>query len=147
MNVTAPVILEQRIVCSIAAALKFNVPANIVLAVAEVEGGRPGLVARNSNGTSDLGSMQFNTAYLESLVRFGIRPEHVQADGCYPFDLAAWRLAGHLTRDTGDLWTRAANYHSRTLVHNVTYRRRLMAAGTRWEKWLDAHFRTRKVTP
>lgn len=59
--------------CFIAAALKFGVPANIVLAIAEIEGGRPGLRVRNRNGSFDVGTMQFNTRYLEHLERqYGI---------------------------------------------------------------------------
>ena len=37
-----PVHLQDRIVCSIQAAVKYEVPANILLAVAEKEGGKPG---------------------------------------------------------------------------------------------------------
>ena len=57
--------------------------------------------------------MQFNTRYLEHLERrYGITAADVAA-GCYPYDLAAWRLRKHLELDAGDAWTRAANYHSR----------------------------------
>lgn len=34
--------LQERVVCSISAAVKYEVPVNIVLAVAEKEGGKPG---------------------------------------------------------------------------------------------------------
>ena len=54
--------LQERVVCSISAAVKYEVPVNIVLAVAEKEGGKPGQWVRNSNGTHDVGPMQFNTA-------------------------------------------------------------------------------------
>ena len=56
-------------VCSITAAIKYQVPANIMLAVAEKEGGSTGLENknRNSNGTYDVGRMQFNTVYLKDL--------------------------------------------------------------------------------
>ncbi len=50
--------------CSISAAVKYEVPANIVLAVAEKEAGKPGQWVRNTNGTHDVGPMQFNTTYL-----------------------------------------------------------------------------------
>ena len=64
--------LQERVVCSISAAVKYEVPANIVLAVAEKEGGRPGQRKHNGNGTDDVGSMQFNTGFLRELARFGI---------------------------------------------------------------------------
>jgi hypothetical protein len=42
------------------------------LAVAEKEGGKAGQWVSNRNGTHDVGSMQFNTAYLGDLARYGI---------------------------------------------------------------------------
>ncbi|WP_292992045.1 hypothetical protein [Nitrosomonas sp.] len=58
--------------CSITAAIKYEIPANILLAIAEKEGGKSGQWVRNSNGTHDVGSLQFNTAYLQDLSRYGI---------------------------------------------------------------------------
>ena len=54
--------MQERVVCSITPAIKYEIPANILLAIAEKEGGRPGQWVRNSNGTHDVGSMQFNTS-------------------------------------------------------------------------------------
>jgi hypothetical protein len=134
--------LQSRIICSIAAAVKYRVPANIVLAVAEKEGGRPGQWRPNRNGTYDVGSMQFNTAYLTDLARHGITASDVATAGCYSFELAAWRLRQHLYKDKGDLWTRAANYHSRTPQHNQVYRADLIRKASKWADWLDARFVT-----
>ena len=138
--------IQERIVCSISAAAKYQVPANIVLAVAEKEAGKPGQWVRNSNGTHDVGSMQFNTAYLGELARYGITANDVAASGCYSFDLAAWRLRGHIRHDKGDIWTRAANYHSRTNRYNVVYRADLMAKAVKWADWLEARFVTFDIT-
>lgn len=132
--------------CSISAAVKYEVPANIVLAVAEKEGGKPGQWVRNSNGTHDVGPMQFNTAYLRDLARYGITADDVAAAGCYSFDLAAWRLRMHIRNDKGDLWTKAANYHSRTPQYNAVYRADLMRKATKWADWLEARFVTLDVT-
>lgn len=138
--------LQERVVCSVSAAAKFDVPANIVLAVAEKEGGKPGQWVRNTNGTHDVGPMQFNTAYLSTLARYGITADDVAAAGCYPYDLAAWRIGGHLRHDTGDMWTRAANYHSRTPIYNQTYRADLMRKANKWAAWLEARVATIDVT-
>jgi hypothetical protein len=138
--------LQERVVCSISAAVKYEVPANIVLAVAEKEGGKPGQWVRNSNGTHDVGPMQFNTAYLAELSRYGIAADDVAAAGCYAFDLAAWRLRMHIRNDKGDLWTKAANYHSRTPQYNAVYRADLMRRASKWADWLDARFVTLDVT-
>jgi hypothetical protein len=134
--------LQERVACSISAAAKYQVPANIILAIAEKEGGRPGRWSPNKNGTHDVGSMQFNTAYLADLARYEITANDVTVAGCYSFDLAAWRLRQHLRKDKGDLWTRAANYHSRTPRYNNVYRADLMRKATKWADWLDARFVT-----
>jgi hypothetical protein len=138
--------LQERVVCSISAAAKYEIPANIVLAVAEKEGGKPGQWVRNTNGTHDVGPMQFNTAYLSTLGRYGITADDVAAAGCYPFDLAAWRLRQHIKNDSGDLWTRVANYHSRTYIYNTTYRADLGVKAVKWADWLAARFVTYDVT-
>ncbi|GJL76738.1 hypothetical protein [Nitrosomonas sp.] len=70
--VDLPPDMQEQVVCSITAAIKYEIPANILLAIAEKEGGKPGQWVRNSNGTHDVGSLQFNTAYLQDLSRYGI---------------------------------------------------------------------------
>ena len=140
--------LQERVVCSISAAAKYDIPANLLLAVAEQEGGKTGQWVRNTNGTHDIGAMQFNTAYLASeLARYGITPVDVAAAGCYAYDLASWRLRMHLRNDQGDLWTRAANYHSRTPQYNAIYRAQLVQRAAKWGAWLEARFATLDVTP
>jgi hypothetical protein len=146
MLADVPPYFEERVVCSIAMAIRYEVPANIVLAVAEIENGRPGRWVANTNGTHDVGHMQFNTAYLHQLSRFGITPADVAATGCYPYELATWRLKGHLVRDSGDMWTRAANYHSRTPKYNRVYRRKLMTVASRWAGWIAERFKVREVS-
>lgn len=137
--------LQERVVCSILAAVKYEVPVNIVLAIAEKEGGKPWQWVKNSNGTYDVGSMQLNTRYLEDLKPYGIKAEDVAEPGCYSFDLAAWRLRGHLKNDHADLWTRAANYHSRTPKYNQIYRADLIKKAQKWGHWLERHFETYEV--
>lgn len=50
-----PPMRQERILCSIMAAIKYQVPANILLAIAEKEDGKYGMVVTNKNGTSDIG--------------------------------------------------------------------------------------------
>lgn len=130
--------IHERIVCSIAASVHYDVPANILLAVAEKEAGKPEQWVRNTNGTHDVGVMQFNTGYLKTLTaQYGITADDVAAAGCYAYDLAAWRIHGHLANDTGDIWTRAANYHSRTPYYNTIYRADLIVRANKWANRLD----------
>ena len=132
--------MQERIVCSVTAAIKYEIPANILLAIAEKEGGKPGQWVRNSNGTHDVGSMQFNTAYLGDLARYGITTEDVAQPGCYAFDLAVWRIRQHIKSDKGDIWPKASNDHSRTPKYNTKYRDDLIIKSTKWADWLENRF-------
>ena len=136
---------QEMVICAIGAGLAYEVPVNIVLAVAEQEAGRAGQWNRNSNGSYDVGTMQFNTSYLSGLRRYGITADAVAAPGCYPYRLAAWRLRGHLKNDQGDVWTRAANYHSRTPRYNARYRHQIRSKASTWARWLDTQFVTHVV--
>ncbi len=137
-----PPAMQERVVCSVTAAVKYEVPANILLAIAEKEGGKPGQWVLNSNGTHDIGSMQFNTAYLGDLAQYGITTNDVAQSGCYPFDLAAWRIRQHIQNDKGDIWTKAANYHSRTPKYNSRYRADLIVKAVKWADWLENYLST-----
>lgn len=139
--------MQERVVCVVSAAIKYEIPANILLAIAEKEGGKPGQWVRNSNGTHDVGPMQFNTAYLRDLAGYGITPADVAAAGCYSFDLAAWRVRQHLRKDSGDLWTKAANYHSRTPKYNIPYRADLMRKAIKWADWLESRYQIDNASP
>jgi hypothetical protein len=137
----------EPIACGISAAARYEIPANVLLAVAEKEGGKAGQWVRNTNGTFDVGAMQFNTTYLKSLGRYGIRAPDVAGPGCYPFELAAWRIRRHIKTDSGDLWTRVSNYHSRTPRYNAIYRADLIKRAAKWADWISLHPQTYDVVP
>lgn len=138
--------LHERVVCSIAASVDYQVPANIMLAIAEIENGKPHQWVENTNGTADIGVMQFNTAYLADLGKYGITPQDVSQNGCYPYQLAAWRIHGHLLKDKGDIWTRAADYHSYKPYSNAAYRAKLVQHAAKWQDWLENHVDTYAIT-
>lgn len=120
-------VAEARIMCSVEAAAHYDLPPDLVFAVAVTEGGRPGMVRVNTNGTRDLGFMQFNSAYLKTLKKYGVTEEAVQSNSCYPFHLAAWRLKQHINEPGAeDMFTKAAYYHSRTPKYNAIYRGKLI---------------------
>lgn len=135
--------MEERVVCSISSAIKYEIPANIMLAVAEKENGPVGKSVKHDNGSVDVGSMQFNVGYIRHLEKqYGITAADVALGGCYPYDLAAWRIRGHLRNDSGDIWKRAANYHSRTPSFNAIYRADLIKKAAKWNTWLAERFST-----
>ena len=137
--------LTERIVCSIAASVKYGIPANIMLAVAQQEGGKAGQAVVNTNGSVDYGAMQINTAWLADLRKYGITARDVTKAGCYAYDLAAWRIRQHIKHDTGSLWQRVANYHSYTPRFNLEYRRQIERKAGFWMQWLQKRFVTVEV--
>ncbi|MDR2208079.1 MAG: transglycosylase SLT domain-containing protein [Azoarcus sp.] len=137
--------------CVIEAAQRQRVPANVLLAIASVEGGKNGQIVENTNGTFDLGHLQINSIHFAPSGRFGKLPitkEDVTWRGCYNAELAAWILRQHLEEpDTGkDFWTRAANYHSRTPEHNARYRQKLIPLSRQWGDWLQKRYTRQGVS-
>ena len=141
-----PPMEQERIICAISAAVSYDVPADIMLAIAEIEGGRPDSVSNRTASSYDVGYMQFNSRYLDEITaRYSYDYEQLaQKDGCYSFFLAAWRIAGHLKNDKGTVWQRAANYHSRTPEYNQIYRSKLIRIARRWAIWLNRNFSIKK---
>lgn len=81
----------------------YGVPVMIVEAVAEQEGGSPGVVARNSNGTVDVGVMQINSVWFEpdnpvDLPARGITLERVRDHACLNIAIGTWILAQYHER-------------------------------------------------
>ena len=143
-----PPIEQERIVCSIIAAQKFHIPADILLAIAEIEGGKPNLEVINVNKTRDIGYMQFNSSYLDELstkYQYDFS-EQANKSGCYSFYLAAWRIANHISNDKGSIWQRAANYHSRTDKYNLIYQNKLISKAQKWAFWLKQNFSIMEIT-
>lgn len=129
------------ILCAIVAAMHWHVPADGLLAVYQIENGQTNQWVRDSNGTYDIGPMQFNTAYLATLRKWGIGPADVEK-GCYPFYLAAWRIHKQIETGSGSLWTRIARYHSTTPSQVEWYRAKLIRYARRWRAWLEQNFKT-----
>ena len=133
--------------CALAASVRYDVPADALLSVYSVERGGTDTWSHDANGTYDVGPLQFNTAYLASLRRFGITPRAVEGKTCYPWFLAAWRIHNQLVEDYGGFWTRVARYHSATPGYVATYRRQLLEYAPRWRAWLIAHYPTVVSSP
>jgi hypothetical protein len=134
--------------CVVQAAAKQRVPANVLLAIASIEGGANGQVVPNANGTADISHFQINTAtYRAELAPYGISLRDLQWRGCYNAEIAAYLLSKRL-RDNGDqdFWTKAANYHSRTPKFNAVYRQKLIALSTEWANWLKSNYSAIQVS-
>ena len=132
--------------CVIEAAKRQNVPANVLLAIASVEGGKNGQAVKNTNGTFDLGHFQLNTMHFGEggmFTRVGIKAKDAAWRGCYNAELAAWMVRRHLDAPGNqDYWTRVANYHSATPKFNGIYRAKLIPMAERWGRWLQSNYKT-----
>jgi hypothetical protein len=124
--------------CVVEAAARQSVPANVLLAIASIEGGKNGQQVGNGNGTQDMSHFQINTAtYKAELAPFGVRVQDVQWRGCYNAELAAYLLRKRLGEKGKDFWIKAANYHSKTPRFNEIYRKKLVVLSTQWAAWLE----------
>lgn len=131
--------------CVIDAANQYEVPANILLAIASIENGKNGQFVKNSNGSYDLGHFQINTIHFKPRGVFhgkpGLNPRTAAEYGCYNAQLAAFLLRRALKSTVSkDYWTRAAAYHSATPKYNAIYKRKLITLSTQWGDWLKGRY-------
>jgi len=99
--------------CIYAAAAEQRLPVEILVAILVAEGGRPGIVSRNKNGTVDLGPMQVNSIHVPSASSAQHKFSALKNDGCYNVRYGAYRLRAEIDR-VDDFWIGVGNYHSRT---------------------------------
>lgn len=91
--------------CGLEIADYYQVPAEVIAAVQQVESGprgqEVGRVGPNADGTYDLGAMQINTWWLQSsdgLARFGIDERELMTNECTNYAVGTWILHRNLHR-------------------------------------------------
>lgn len=112
--------------CIMAAASVYRVPPVLLVILLNVEGGVPGAVHPNANGTVDIGPMQINQIWLPSLARHFHAPERatyaaIKDNFCANVAAGAWILHRSIKDAGGDLWGGVADYHSRTPIYESAY--------------------------
>lgn len=114
--------------CWADASSRYNVPVDLLYAIARVEtGNRAHLVsARNKNGTYDIGLMQINSMHLPSLAKYGIRERDLLTDPCLNLHVGAWILAGAISRH-GYNWTGIGAYNAGTTERRRVYAKKVFA--------------------
>lgn len=81
------------------AAARYGVPVQLLKAVAQVESSnRARVVARNTNGSLDIGYMQVNDWWLPHLSRYGIGKQTLLDDPCINLNVGAWILRQGIDR-------------------------------------------------
>ena len=138
--------------CVLEASVRRDVPANVLLAIAQIEGGKEGTVKSNKDGSFDFGRFQVNSVHLKELSEYGVSADvakhYLTHDGCYSADYAAYRLQRCFSDRSNkgkDFWTKAACYHSKTPSLNATYQEKLRPAAMSWAEWLSRNFKVREI--
>ncbi len=121
------------VACVWSAAEHYRLPPVALLGILGAEGGRPGQVSRNTDGSEDLGPMQINSRWLPTLSRYGATRERLISDPCTNVWAGAWILALAYSHD-GDIWKAIGHYHSWRPQESRRYRRRVERKILRWLK-------------
>ena len=112
--------------CMLATAHFYALPPRVLPAIQAVEGGRPGLVHANADGSADLGLMQINTLWVPLVAQAtGTDPASARArltgDPCFSIAASGAILRAYLRETGGDLMRAIGNYHSHTRPLNLSY--------------------------
>jgi hypothetical protein len=124
--------------CMLAAAQAYHLPPRLLPSIQAVEGGFPGAIHPNRDGTDDLGVMQINTRWLQPLASYiawkgGEKPapaaihSRLVTDPCYNIYAAAAILQAEWLQSGHDWLAAVGNYHSRTPSLHQDYLSRVTA--------------------
>ncbi len=127
---TVPYLACMALVASI-----YHLPPRVLPSIQAVEGGAPGAISRNTDGSADLGVMQVNTLWIPALARYaGLPAPVVQARliawPCFNIAAAGAILRVYLDEAKGDLMRAIGFYHSHTPALAGPYQARVRDAAT-----------------
>ena len=106
--------------CIVPAAQYHRVNHNILRAILRVESSlNPNTIARNDNGSVDVGIAGINSIHFKDLAAFGISPIHLM-DACVGTYVAAWNIRKHIAT-YGNTMEAIARYNSKTPYFNRRY--------------------------
>ena len=122
--------------CMALVAHLYDLPPRVLPSIQAVEGGAPGVVSRNANGSEDLGVMQVNSLWVGPLSRYtgldgATVRERLIARPCFNIAAAGAILRLYLNKASGDLIRAVGDYHSRTPVLHDAYTAKVLQAATR----------------
>ena len=119
------------VVCVRAAAEHYRLPPLALVGILGAEGGGPGVVHKNRDGSEDLGPMQIISRWLSGLSRYGATREKLIDDPCTNVWVGAWILAKAFARDR-DIWKAIGHYHSGRPAESRKYRRKVAHIILQW---------------
>lgn len=126
-------VLVPYVACMALVASLYHLPPRVLPAIQGVEGGRPGFIHPNTDGTLDLGVMQINTRWLQPLARYTHTSpvkvyQRLRDEPCYNIAAAGVILRTYLNETNGDLLRAVGDYHSHTVRFNLAYRAQVLQA-------------------
>lgn len=121
--------------CMVAVAAYYHLPPRVLPAIQAVEGGRVGSLHVNADGSEDLGVMQVNTRWVESLARtIGATPEATRqrliGDACFNIAASGVILRIYLNEARGDIPLAVGYYHSHTPALRDDYLAQVMRSAS-----------------
>lgn len=128
--------------CMLATAQAYHLPPRVLPSIQAVEGGYPGAIHPNSNGTEDYGVMQINSIWLSSLAAYvawrggpHVTPAQVRVllikDACFNIAMAAAILQTQWVLSNRNWVAAVGNYHSHTPDLHNAYVAQVIASAVR----------------
>jgi hypothetical protein len=119
--------------CMALAAEIYRLPPRLLPAMLMVEGGRPGFVRPNADGSASLGVMKVNSVWVRSLAEYAKLPETAVSDRlindpCFNIAAVAAILRLKLSETEGDLMQAAGKYHSDDPQLSRSYQNKVLKA-------------------
>jgi soluble lytic murein transglycosylase-like protein len=122
--------------CMLVAAEAHHLPPRILPAVQAVEGGAPGMMHGNTDGSVDLGVMQINSFWLPKIAADLEAPParvvvRLRDEPCFNIQIAAALLQFCLAEARGNMMHAIGLYHSRDPARGRAYAGRVLLAAKR----------------
>lgn len=119
--------------CMAAAAAFYHLPPRVLPSIQAVEGGRPGFIHPNANGSADLGLMQVNTIWVGPLARYAHMSRQAVTqrliyDPCFNIAASAAIMRLYLSQAHNDLMVAIGYYHSHAPDLGGIYQRQVLAS-------------------
>lgn len=122
-NIPVPIVINQE--CLLTAALGYQIPPDLLVAIRQQEGGQVGKATKNNNGSRDLGPMQINTVHAEMFQDLGVSQAAIRDSECVNLLAGAFLLRKAINRNDGHIWAAVGEYHSRTPWRSKIYQEKI----------------------
>ena len=128
-----PIPPVEQVQCYLHVAATYRLPASLLPAIAQIEGGKVGQSSTNKNRTQDHGPMQINDIWVEKLKPYGVTTNLVRDNFCASVKVAGYILRHEIDLAGGDFWKGVGHYHSRTPSRHVWYVQKVFSVASQLE--------------